>query len=161
MLLAAGLDDLEEILFRQTDGMSQNGRGDQSVVMKGQVADRLAWRLLDGAEGLAELLQGRGFHAPDQLSEDTIDGPDLGFTQPIDTGQEEVGHLLQHLGVVLGSTLFGAIQFRAQVRRCGRHGYPGSIRIASAHRNACCSGHSTARMAGSFMDISAAERTSM
>ena len=61
-------------------------------------------------------------HPPDQLSEDAIDGRYLGFIEMIDIGQEQVRHLPQNFRIVLGSILFGAVQFRAQIRRYGRHG---------------------------------------
>ena len=60
-------------------------------------------------------------HPPDQLSEDAIDGSYLGFSEVIDIGQEQVRHLPQNFGIVLGSILFGAVQFCAQIRRYGRH----------------------------------------
>ena len=60
-------------------------------------------------------------HPPDQLSEDAIDGSYLGFIEVIDIRQEQVRHLPQNLGIVLGSILFGAVQFCAQIRRYGRH----------------------------------------
>ncbi|WP_275189596.1 hypothetical protein [Bradyrhizobium sp. CSA112] len=161
MLLATAPGNFNEVFFQQTDGMSQNGSGDKNVIVKGKLADRLPRRQLDGGHGFAERDQGRCFHPLNQLSEDAVDGCDLGFTEPTNIGQEQVRHLPENLGIVLRSTLFGAVQFRAQIRRYRRHGYPAPVRTVPARRNAPGSGHSIVRMAGIFVDPPAAEGTSM
>ena len=85
--------------------------------MKRKLADRLARGPVDGGQGLAELDHGRCFHPRDQVGEDAIDRGDLRVTEATDIGQEQVRHLAKNSGIVLGSILFGAVQFLAQIRR--------------------------------------------
>src|SRR5437660_12681850 len=68
------------------------------------------------------------------MGEDAIDRSDLRVTEAIDIEQEQVRHLAENAGIVLGSVLFGAVQFLAQIRRSGRHGYPTSAPVVPARR---------------------------
>ena len=121
MLLATAVDDFKQVRFRQAAGPSQHRRRDQGIVVKRKRADRLARRQLDRGQVFAEIDQQCRLDAPDQAGEDAIDRIDLGFAEVIDVGQEQVRHLPENLGIVLGSARFGAVQFRAQSRRNGGH----------------------------------------
>ena len=102
--------------------------------MERKLADRLARGPVDGGQRLAELDHGRSFDPLDQMGEDAIDRSNLRVTEAIDVGQEQVRHLAENSGIVLGPILFGAVQFLAQIRRGSRHGYPTSAPVVPAGR---------------------------
>jgi hypothetical protein len=136
MLLATAFDDFKKVRVRQTGRVSQNRRGDLRLFVERKPADRLDWRPVDGGQGLAELDHGRRFHPVDQVGEDAIDGCDLGVAEAADIGQEQVRHLAEDSGIVLRPILLGAVQFLAQIRRSGRHGYATSAPVVPARRMA-------------------------
>ena len=136
MLLTAALDDFKQVRLGQADRASQNRRGDLRLFMKREVANRPDRRPVDDGERVAELDHGRRVHPADQLGEDAVDSRDLRVAEAADIGQEQVGHLAEYAGVVLGSILLGAVQFLAQVRRSDRHGYATSAPVVPARHMA-------------------------
>ncbi|WP_249166379.1 hypothetical protein [Bradyrhizobium sp. JYMT SZCCT0428] len=107
MLLTAGLDDFNKVRFRQTIGISQNGRGHQGVIVKRELADGLAWREIRRGQGLAQMDERCWLDPPDQGDKDAIERSYLGFTEAIDIGQEQGRHLLQNSGIPLRRLILG------------------------------------------------------
>jgi len=112
MLLATGFSDLNEVVFRQTIGVFQNWRGHQRVIVKRELADRLAWRAIYCGKGFAKVDQGSCLNPPDQGNKETIERTYLGFTEAIHIGQEQVRDLPQNLGISPGQSIDGTVQLR-------------------------------------------------
>src|SRR5438132_8510840 len=123
MLLTAAFDDLEKVGLRQAVGSFKNRRGNLGVLVKCKFADRLEGRLFQCGQGVAERDHGCRVHPPDQMGEHAIDCTYLGFAEVIDIGQEQVRHLLEYSGVVLGRS----VQFSGLLGRYGSHGFICSV----------------------------------
>ncbi len=106
------------MFFGQTIGLCQDWRGNRSVIVKRQSADRLPRSQLDLGHNGAELGQRLGVDALHQPNENVVEDACLGFFKATGSARNRVRHFLENLRLPLGrADLDDVIKFRDQMRR--------------------------------------------
>ncbi|HEY3795491.1 MAG TPA: hypothetical protein VGM09_27015 [Bradyrhizobium sp.] len=106
MWLRLGVGDFDEIAVGEARGLRQDRSRHRDIVVSGELANDVGWRLIDRGKPPAELLERFALYALDEVAKDVVEHVDLLIVKPIRIGNEKVGNPAQRIDAfVLGAAL--------------------------------------------------------